>query len=128
VLLEKWQVVGLRKKLQAALEKVSEELGWKLSLGSCKYSSVAEFKLEAAPIGDTGEAVSKVAEDFKKLARVYGFKPEDLGRQFQYGGYRFELLGLNIKYRKYPVLAKRIQDGKQYKLPIEVASIMAAQK
>jgi len=128
VLLEKWQVVGLRKKLQAALEKVSEELGWKLSLGSCKYYSVAEFKLEAAPIGETGEAVSKVAEDFKKLARVYGFKPEDLGRQFQYSGYRFELLGLNIKCRKYPVLAKRIQNGKHYKLPIEVASIMAAQK
>ena len=114
----KQQVIALRAKLDTALAAISKEVGYKLSLGSCRFGEVATFKLEAAPINGDGKVASQAEADFCALASIYGLKPEDLGKKFSLQGSIFTVTGLNSRRPRFPVDARRA-DGKTFKLPAD---------
>jgi hypothetical protein len=55
------------------------------------------------------------AANFKKMAHLYGLKPEHLNQKFVYHGEEYELTGLNARARSAPFLATRCNDGKRFK-------------
>jgi len=114
-----------RQKANEALKSVGEELGISIEVhGSISYThggeeANAKLKLLSITVGNDGqEAVhDPEAEDFKRFASLYGFKPEDLGRQFTSRGKTFEITGLKLSRKKYPVSAREVGTDRQYKFP-----------
>ena len=122
-MLTRESVKKLRDDLQTIINRINEneELeGVKLILGSGSFGDSVTFKLEAAPLGDDGEAVSKTATAFTRYASMYNLLPSDLGKEISWGGSKFVITGLNTRSYKYPILAKR-SDGKVFKLPATAA-------
>jgi hypothetical protein len=100
--------------------KTLEVPGYRFRLGNGTFGETATFKIEVLPVGKNGEVKTKEAAAFAQLARLYGFLPDDLGKEFEHGGRVFKIAGLNTKARKGPVLCTR-DDGKVFKFPTELA-------
>lgn len=107
-----------RPQIEAALSDLAQRLGVQFELTGGRYAGdYGHYKLNISPIGEGGRPQTKEADAFKKLARLYGLDAEDLYRQFSSSGERFEIVGLNTKAAKYPILGKRLRDGHQFKFP-----------
>ena len=115
-------VRALRDRLEAALAGFGDDV--QVTVGSATYSpNNATFKVELAAVGEDGEAVTKEAEDFQRYCRIYGLRPEDLNREFEYGGTRYKLIGCKPRSTKFPLLAENVGSGKVYKLPAAVVQL-----
>ena len=79
----------------------------------------AILKFEIAAPNAQGETLSREAEVFKRHAKEYGFKPEDLGTEFESGGETYQIIGLKRRSPKFPILASRVRDRKTYKFAPE---------
>jgi hypothetical protein len=113
----------IRTAMQSALDKAAKEYGISIRVGSCSYSdSSARFKVEVATVGSRGVVQSKTRSDFALYATRFGLKKSDLGRTITSRGERFEIVGLKVKSSRYPVLGKRLSDGKLFKLPVEAVN------
>jgi hypothetical protein len=64
----------------------------------------------------SGKALTEEAESFNHNAKLFGFEPADLGKEFNYQSQLYTICGLRLKSRKYPVIA-RAGNGKSYKFP-----------
>ena len=112
-----------REKANEALKSVGEELGISVEVhGNISFTrdgqeANAKLKLLAISVGDDGqEAIhDPEAEEFKRFATIYGFKPEDLGRRFASRGKLFEITGIKRTRKKYPVSAREVGTNKTYK-------------
>lgn len=107
----------LRDKLPAAVKGLEEELGIKIELGRGSMDrsyKVGTLKLELSSVGEDGTAENREALDFKRMAPLYGMKADDLGREFAAGGKRYKISGWRIKAPAKPILAARVDNGKEY--------------
>lgn len=115
------KVKQLRKSLEVALNAVENEMNVKVNIGSARYSkNDCIFKLEIADIQENGEVFNREAADFKMYACTYGLDPYDLGKEFSHGGERFRITGLKTRRHKFPVSAVGVENGKQYKFPVDI--------
>jgi len=113
--LDKPTVTYIRKRLKAALEPIAKELGVVIDLGSCAFrASNCRFQLKIAVRDCNGKAVTEETESFKHSAKLFGFEPADLGKEFTFHGQPYTICGLKAKSHKYPVIA-RSGNGKDYK-------------
>jgi hypothetical protein len=55
-------------------------------------------------------------KEFERNAHLFGLKSEHYGCEIVSNGLRFVLVGLNPGRPKFPVSAKRLSDGKKFKL------------
>jgi hypothetical protein len=113
----------LRDAINKALAPVSEELGVSLKAGNATYTpdgKTARFHLDILTTDDSGKAVDKDAEYFKRNAPFFGMKADDLGKQFKsFGGKVYELVGYNSKSRKFPFIAKDVATSTRFKFTEE---------
>jgi len=99
-----------------ALKEVGEELGLSISINGGRYGATSYTpKLQLALISEDGEVMSSEAETFKNFAQYYGMKESDLHRKVTINGTRYEIVGLSTRSRKFPVLTKRVKDGRAFK-------------
>ncbi len=102
--------------MQAALAPVAAKYGLSVKKGTGRftdrnYTTKLEFNLLNAEGKDT------TAEDqFKRLAPILGFRPEDFGKEFLAQNQLFRISGVKPSSRKFPILATRA-DGKVFKFP-----------
>lgn len=115
------QMVRLfRERMEAALEPLETELNVKFVVGNASYTpEIANFKVQALAVQADGRTVDKPASDFKRMASLYGLKPSDLGREFSINGKQLVLAGLQLRCRRYPILALGKHDGRKWKLPLD---------
>ena len=94
----------LDTKMQKVLDDVAKECGIVIKVTGCTYNHQnAAFKIKVATIVN-GEVQTKEAQDFKHQAKLYGFKPEDLGREFiDRKGRKCIITGLLTRRWKYPI-------------------------
>jgi len=85
--------------------------GGSIGQGNCT------LRFEFSELDASGKAQTEDAENFRLFAPRFGLKPEDLGRKFAFRGQQYEVIGLRPSAEKYPVLAKRLTDGKVFKFP-----------
>jgi hypothetical protein len=117
----------LLKALTGDAEKALTEIADKYGISiKCKGGSFARdganatLKFEiVAPDAETGEALTREAQDFKRSAKQFGFEPEDLGSEFTVRGTVYKITGLKTRRHKYPISAVRVSDGKGFKFPVE---------
>lgn len=118
-------VKSTRRKIQAALDTLSEELGCQIKVGRASFArdgSNCTFKVECATLSDNGTAETKEVSAFRELASMYGLSPDDLGKTFVNGGQEFTVCGLATKARRFPILAKGA-NGKSYKFPADAVKL-----
>jgi len=113
--LDKSTVTYIRKRLNAGLKPLAKELGVVIDLGNCTFrASNCRFHLKIAVLDCNGKAVTEETESFKRSAKLFGFEPADLGKEFTFQGQLYTICGFRPKSRKYPVIA-RSGNGKDYK-------------
>lgn len=109
-----------REEIQNILKDYADKHNLQISLGSASFTSEnATFKLELATKAKDGSVNTKKAEDFKLYASMYGLSPDDLDREFNWGGNVYRLIGLSPRANKFPLIVERISNGKSYKMPLE---------
>jgi len=107
-------VKTLRAELGRTLTTIGEKYGLAFSVGRITFDEVSfKASIEAAITEKQGEP--KMAVDFRNLCFKHGFKPEDLGKIFMSGEHSYEIVGLKPRNRKYPIIAARRSDRKQFK-------------
>ena len=115
--LDRATVTYIRKHLEAALQPLAEKLGVAIDLGRCTFEvSNCRFQLKIAVRNASGEVLTEEAESFKHNAKLFGFEPADLGKEFNYQDQPYTICGLKAKSHKYPVIG-RAGNGKSYKFP-----------
>jgi len=103
-------------EIETALADVAQRLGVKITVGGTRFTEQnAKIKIEVATISSDGQVRSEAAENFGVYAYRYGLKPEDMGKTFSWMGNSYEISGCSPRSHKYPILAKRLSDGKTYK-------------
>lgn len=113
--LNKQQFDQLRHDITKELAQLGEKYGVVFRAGNIQYlDGSATIKVEASCLNSSGEVRNKEAEDFKSIAPMYGFKPEDLGRKFHSDNKIMEIAGWLRSNRTKQILLKD-QNGKQYK-------------
>lgn len=115
--------------MEAALKAVGEKHKVVIKSGGGTYGeghAIAKFKIDT--IAEDGTVESKETSDFKKYATIYGLKPEQLGATFVSRGREFELTGLAMRRRKFPIMARDVQTNKTLLFPTTVVAIINATK
>lgn len=104
--------------LNEAIKPVAEKYGLQIKIDQTNFSlKNATTKLQIAVIED-GQAVTREVQDYLEHHQDLGLKLEWLNREFEVLGKKYFLLGLKTKSTKYPLLARSLDDGKTYKLPV----------
>lgn len=117
---DRTRVREIHQALAGVLKPLAEQLSLEIRLGGARYTAQdIQFKIEVfAP--DSG---GPEAEQFRFYCRRYGLAPEDLGKEFTWGGRPFTLVGCKPRSTRFPLLG-RSADGKTYKFPVDVAKLI----
>jgi len=111
--------IGTKKILDQIgdeLQPLAAKLGIHIETGNARYSSTnITLKLNISTINAQGRPTTKEVSDFKELATRYGLSPDDLYKQFDYLGKRYEIVGCKPRSYKYPLVVRENKTGKQYK-------------
>lgn len=122
---DKQNLAFIRRDLDAALAKVGESYGIKLSIGNIKFSGETfRTQLEAAVVAD-GNAMTKEAKAFTIFAHLDGMDKSWLFKEFTAGGAKHRIVGYRSRASKKPVMTKT-PDGLNYVWPAE--SVVAYMK
>lgn len=119
-MIDKTLLKTLRIDIDQALIAIGEKHGVALKTGNASFTDEnATFKLDVATIGESGIAVTKEAADFKLHSLGFNMKPEDLGTEFTSPyGEKFVLMGCKPRSKKATLVAKKVENGVMYKLPL----------
>lgn len=108
----------LGEAMLEAIKKIEEEYGVHIERKSGSFTETSyTAKFEASVVAKDGTALTREAESFKTYCSMYNLEAEDLGRTFKdTTGTEWQVTGINARSRKYPIVAKRVHDGKGFKL------------
>lgn len=111
-------VVQFKEKLLAHIDDFVSAHGLSLSDTKGRYSDrqcdiTLSFKVPEVDGKDTQRT------EFAAIAAAFNLKPEDYHRKFRVNGTEFQLTGLKIKNRKYPVIGID-ETGRQFKFELSV--------
>ena len=106
---------NLRNEINAALVDVATKHGITVNCGNATYNTnQATFKLDIRAVAEDGKVYDPKASAFIKFATAYGMEPEDLNTTFTTNGDTFEVVGLDTKRSKYPIIVKNVKTNKMY--------------
>ena len=115
--------------LKDAFGEIEKKFNVKVNIGGASYTdNDCTVKVGFADVLESGEVYSREKEDFKKYATSYGLSPEDLGQTFSTNGHEYRISGLSISKPKYPILARRITNGKGYKFTTDQVKLALLKK
>ena len=110
----------LSKDIEAALLAVAARHGIVIKAGRGTYTSGhLTLKIECSTVNRDGVVNSKEADDFKTYASLYDLQAGDLGKTITFSFERYTLTGIRPKATRFPILAKRVKDGKVFCLPVD---------
>jgi len=113
--LDKPTVKYIRKRLETAAKPLAEELGVVIDIGNCTFkTSNCRFQLKVAVLDPSGKPITEEIDSFRSSAKLFGFEPDDLGKEFIFRRQSYTICGFKPKSRKYPVIAQS-DNGKNYK-------------
>lgn len=107
----------VRDLIRDVLAPELAKIGVSVQPGKGTYSPDGQqltMKLEMSIIKPDGTVETKYMSDFKDYAHLYGFKPEDLNKEFRSRGVVYRITGLDLKRRKNPIMAENVANHKTY--------------
>jgi hypothetical protein len=125
----------MRNDINEALKTVCVKYGVSISIGNIKFSTI-EFttKMRCVITNDVGGLPSNQLQAeqvvFNEFCSWYNLRPTDFGAKFNFGSDTYEICGLKRSSRKYPILVKNLNNGKQYKFPASTvcSSLLTTQR
>ena len=104
---------------EAALRAVADEFGTTLTYKGGSFSDTSftpkfEFAVEGA---------SQV--EFDRTCFAVGMRPEHFGKEFVFNHRQYQITGINLRAKKYPIKAKCLLDNKTYKFPADAVKRLA---
>lgn len=107
----------IRATAETLLKPFATKEGLSVVGGNCSYTqNRCTLKLEFTLLDKSGKVVDVARQEYINFAESYGLKPEWLDRVLVLQGRPFKIVGLNMRSRKYPVVAE--SRGKRYKLTV----------
>jgi len=101
--------------METALQEVSKEYNVNIKLGRAKFSSETfDVKFSGSLASIDGKSKTREEIDFERYAFRYGLTPEDLGKEFDFVGEKYKIIGARPRATKYPICATK-GDGKTYR-------------
>lgn len=102
---------------EAALRDVAERFGVTVKARGGNFTTTtftAKFEFAAEGAGE---------QDFERDCRMVGMVPDHFGAEFEVNGSIYKVSGLNLRAKKYPVIATKLSDGRSYKFPAETVKL-----
>ena len=87
--------------------------------GGDVMSTSAKVKFQLIVTSPDGEARSREAMAFQRLAATKGMVPSDLGREFQLGKNTYRILGWNEQAQYYPIIVEKVDTHVRKKLTVD---------
>ena len=117
---DKVNIKMICSEIDEAVQSVAEKYGIKLERGNASYrTNNFVLKINGSVLTDTGQAMTREASDFQKMAPLFGLSADDLGKEFVANGKRFVITGLKPRSPKYPILAAEVGTGTTYKFQVD---------
>lgn len=110
-----------RNEINEVLGKYGKQKGLNLNIGSIRFGQDMTMRLtvtKTAPGQVGGEVRDRYQQEFDRDHHIHGFEKTDLGKKFDWNGNSFTLHGILMR-SQYPIIAKRVRDGKLFKLPLQ---------
>lgn len=105
----------LRTDMLAALQPIADAHALRIDAkGGSFDDTTCRFKVEFVDVQD-GVALTSERRMFTCSAPLFGLKPEHLDATFQAAGTEYRITGLSPSRRKFPVLAVRTRDDREFK-------------
>lgn len=121
-MLTKNEFASFRLEIEQALKAIAEKYNSNIKAGKINYTTNSfDLKLEVSRKEVNGKSFEQA--EFEKNSFLYGFKPEDYGKNFNISGKTFTLYGFKRSARTMPVLARGM-DGKNYKFGTEIKKLL----
>lgn len=110
---------SFRTEIEKAVKGVEYKFQVKIEFGNISYQEEC-FDIKCK-VSRTDIDIDKVIWD--KYCEIYGLHSEDYKKIVNIDGERFQLSGIDMKKRKYPIVATNVLNGKSYGLnPISILS------
>lgn len=107
----------LRVDIDTALIPICEKFGLKkLSAGNIRYEAdglSAKIQLNAEVYLDAGQP-TREEKEFLDMAEFMGISKDALHKEVNLNGRPVEILGLNLRRRRYPVVVREVSTNKTY--------------
>ena len=107
----------LRTELADVLKEFGEKRGITLELkGGMQYTEDS-FSVRLQGVIGTDSDPKKM--EFERYAPAFGIPADWYGQNFLAMGAKYEVSGISPRSRKYPILARDMETGKEYKFTLE---------
>lgn len=101
----------MRDEINLALADLGKRYELKIHAGNASYTdNSVTFKVECLL-----EGFDKAKDQFEECAHLFDLTKDDYGRDFNFRGRTFKLVGLKPRSPKFPIIGFRA--GKRWKLP-----------
>ena len=123
--MDREKIKMIRGEIEKALNEMGQKFGLTFSLGTITFTE-DDLKVQIRGISTENGGKSAMELDWDRFKGRY---PElarvEIGAQFRNDKGVYQIVGLKPRNRKYPVIAKRLSDGKQFKFsPYSVSVYM----
>ena len=111
-------VRDITDEIEKALRPIAEKYGVALDRKGRSFyrdSMPVMFQMLVTEKGADGTVISAKDKDFKRHCSLVGLEPDDLGREFELRGETYQITGLNLRAKRFPITGKRCRDGKGFK-------------
>lgn len=106
------EIKELREELRHVLTLLEKQWDLTIKIGTIRYD---EDKAEVQLTCYSGNKSEAEQREFEKYCRRYALKPEDYRKRYIYNGKIYELIGFDLKARRYHYLLRNIQTGEKIK-------------
>ena len=112
------------KDINEALVSVGRKHNLVLTVdGGTTYSSDSiSMRIKGYEPDDTGTIETDEMKEFKFLSKLYGLKPDDLGREFEYKGRQYKITGLKARRKKFPISVVETETNRMWKFPASIVT------
>lgn len=106
-----------RDVFKEAAKGIYDKTGITVSLGNITYSE-DHFTVKLTGYENTEDYV--YARCWDEYAKAFGLDSIECGSQFQHEGKLYEIIGLNLHAKKYPVVIKLVDSDSKFKVTVGV--------
>lgn len=107
------QLKVFRKEVKEALKPIAEKYEANIHAGKIRYNNnrlILDLEMKKNQVN--GKPYEQA--EFEQSAEIYGYIPEDYGREFVFKEQTYKFIGFNPNARTKPIIGRGI-DGKKYR-------------
>lgn len=110
---------GLMKQIDIALKPIADQHGIQIRSRTGSFGmAIARVRLEISVLRD-GAFETEDRLEFRMFCHRWGLTPAHLDKTFISGGHTYQITGGSRQSKRYPIRAKRLPDGKEFKFAAE---------